>query len=186
MMFTVVPWRRNLLQARPFTTALHRPCSSLATTTQYQHNGVNRGSCRRTLTSARFTTRSRNPVLIVNNHNTKFSLSPVLQVYRTSCRSLTTSLSQGDIQKRLDEFQDLFVEARLCIEDATDSAGTRYFEDDAQAAIDAVNEAVQAFQRLIDDIENEDEKNRVLRSNGLKVEQLKGELEMAIKGGHDH
>ena len=35
------------------------------------------------------------------------------------------------------------------------------------------------------DIEDLNEKNRVLRGNGLKVEQLKGELELALKGG-DH
>ena len=101
-------------------------------------------------------------------------------------RRAASSLSEAEVNKRLNEFQDLFVEARLCIEDATESAGTKYFEDDVEAATDAVNEAVQAFQNLIDDMDDENEKNRILRSNGLKVEQLKGELEMALHGGHDH
>eukprot|EP00529_Nitzschia_sp_RCC80_P035484 CAMPEP_0113462868 /NCGR_PEP_ID=MMETSP0014_2-20120614/12337_1 /TAXON_ID=2857 /ORGANISM="Nitzschia sp." /LENGTH=175 /DNA_ID=CAMNT_0000354791 /DNA_START=28 /DNA_END=558 /DNA_ORIENTATION=- /assembly_acc=CAM_ASM_000159 len=96
------------------------------------------------------------------------------------------SLSEGDIRKRLDEFQDLFVEARLCIEDVVESAGTKYFDDDAEEAQRAVDEAVTAFTKLIDDIESADEKNKILRGNGLKVEQLKGELELALKGGHDH
>ena len=43
---------------------------------------------------------------------------------------------------------------------------------------------VGAFDSLIEDIADTDQKNRILRSNGLKVEQLKGELEMALKGGH--
>jgi hypothetical protein len=86
----------------------------------------------------------------------------------------------------LDAFQELFVEARMCIEDVDESAGTKYFDEDAEAAQEAVDEAVGAFQTLISDIEDVDEKNRVLRGNGLKVEQLKGELEMALKGGHDH
>ena len=97
-----------------------------------------------------------------------------------------SSLSEGDIRKRLDEFQDLFVEARLCIEDVNESAGTKYFDDDAEEAQRAVDEAVAAFTKLIDDIESADEKNKILRGNGLKVEQLKGELELALKGGHDH
>ena len=97
-----------------------------------------------------------------------------------------SSLSDGDIRKRLDEFQDLFVEARLCIEDVVESAGTKYFDDDAEEAQRAVDEAVTAFTKLIDDIESADEKNKILRGNGLKVEQLKGELELALKGGHDH
>ena len=36
----------------------------------------------------------------------------------------------------------------------------------------------------IEDVKDADQKNGILRSNGLKVEQLKGELEMALKGGH--
>lgn len=96
------------------------------------------------------------------------------------------SLSEADIKKRLDEFQDLFVEARLCIEDVVESEGTKYFDEDAEAAQEAVGEAVESFEKLIDEIDNADEKNRVLRGNGLKVEQLKGELELALKGGHDH
>lgn len=95
-------------------------------------------------------------------------------------------MSSDEIQKRLDGFQDLFVEARLCIEDATESAGTSYFEEDAQAATEAVNEAVAAFEQLVNDVDDDDEKNRILRGNGLKVEQLKGELEMALHGGSDH
>ena len=97
-----------------------------------------------------------------------------------------TSLSQQEIQKRLDEFQELFVEARLSIEDCNDSAGTTYYKEDADDAIRAVEEAVLAFQSLIDEIDDINEKNRILRSNGLKVEQLKGELEMALKDGGDH
>ena len=96
------------------------------------------------------------------------------------------TLTEKEIKTRLDDFQDLFVEARLSIEDATDSVGTTYYEEDTDAAVEAVDEAVKAFQTLINDVEDEDEKNRILRGNGLKVEQLKGELEMSLKGGHDH
>lgn len=100
--------------------------------------------------------------------------------------SLFSAMSPSDVQKRLDEFQDLFVEARLCIEDVNDSAGTKYFEEDLEEATRAVDEAVQAFTDLVDSIEDINEKNNVLRSNGLKVEQLKGELKMALDAGGDH
>lgn len=100
-------------------------------------------------------------------------------------RSLAT-LTENEIKKRLDDFQDLFVEARLSIEDCNDSAGTTYYEEDVEVAIEAVDEAVGTFQKLIADIDDETEKNRILRGNGLKVEQLKGELEMALKEGGDH
>jgi hypothetical protein len=45
---------------------------------------------------------------------------------------------------------------------------------------------VKVFQTLIGDLDDEGQKTRVLRGNGLKVEQLKGELEMALNGGHHH
>lgn len=96
------------------------------------------------------------------------------------------AMADSDLKKRLDAFQDLFVEARLVLEDCTDAAGTTYFDEEAEAAQEAVDEAVEAFQTLIADIDDNDQKNRVLRGNGLKVEQLKGELQMALNGGHDH
>jgi hypothetical protein len=91
-------------------------------------------------------------------------------------------MPEDELRDRLDAFQELFVEARLSIEDCTESA---YFDEDAEAAREAVDAAVQTFEQIIADIPDPDQKNRVLRSNGLKVEQLKGELEMAInKGNH--
>mmetsp|Transcript_105395 Transcript_105395/g.157780 ORF Transcript_105395/g.157780 Transcript_105395/m.157780 type:complete len:175 (-) Transcript_105395:160-684(-) len=123
------------------------------------------------------------PLLDIHQ-NRPYPSNPIISVHR--CAFSSSPLSAKDIQKRLDGFQDLFVEARLCIEDVDESIGTKYFDEDAEAAQEAVNEAVAAFEQLISDIEDADEKNRVLRGNGLKVEQLKGELEMALKGGHDH
>ena len=50
-----------------------------------------------------------------------------------------------------------------------------------------MDEAVAAFEKIIEDIEDKGQKNSVLRSNGLKVEQLKGEIQMIIDGhGHHH
>ena len=93
-------------------------------------------------------------------------------------------MPDDQLNKRLDTFQHLFVEARLCIEDVVDAAETTYFDDDAETAKEAVAAAVNEFNAILNAIEDTDQKNRVLRSNGLKVEQLKGELEMAVKGGH--
>ena len=95
-----------------------------------------------------------------------------------------TLMPEDEIKKRLDEFQELFVEARYCIEDATDAADSTYFDEEAQTAKEAVDKAVETFDSLINDIQDVDQKNGILRSNGLKVEQLKGELQMALSGGH--
>ena len=99
-------------------------------------------------------------------------------------RRFFSIMPDDELNKRVQTFQDLFVEARMCLEDVTDSAETTYFDEDAEAATEAVTEAVNEFNGIINDLTDEDQKTRVLRSNGLKVEQLKGELEMAIKGGH--
>ena len=114
--------------------------------------------------------------------------SSVLRPYFASIRSsrnhycLFSTMPEDELRDRLDAFQELFVEARLSIEDCTESA---YFDEDVEAAREAVDAAVQTFEQIIADIPDPDQKNRVLRSNGLKVEQLKGELEMAInKGNH--
>ena len=107
------------------------------------------------------------------------------QPQQPKCRYLAT-MADADLNKRLEQFQELFVEARLSIEECQDAAGTKYFDEEAEAATDAVADAVAAFTAILNDIRDPDQKNRVLRGNGLKIEQLKGELDMALKGGHDH
>eukprot|EP00519_Triparma_laevis_P002586 CAMPEP_0182508088 /NCGR_PEP_ID=MMETSP1321-20130603/24358_1 /TAXON_ID=91990 /ORGANISM="Bolidomonas sp., Strain RCC1657" /LENGTH=93 /DNA_ID=CAMNT_0024714111 /DNA_START=180 /DNA_END=461 /DNA_ORIENTATION=+ len=93
-------------------------------------------------------------------------------------------MPDDDLRRRLEEFQDLFVEARLCIEDANDSMETTYFDEEAEAAKEAVDEAVKMFEGIVKDLEDTEQKNSVLRGNGLKVEQLKGELQLMLTGGH--
>lgn len=114
------------------------------------------------------------------------NINPVLFSSRWFSSSSSDSLCPKQIQVRLNEFQELFVEARMCIDDVKDSVGTVYYEDDADDARDAVDAAIQHFEALVAEITDIDEKNKVLRSNGLKVEQLKGELELTLNGGHDH
>ena len=103
-----------------------------------------------------------------------------------SSESSESSLCPKQIQVRLNEFQELFVEARMCIDDVKDSVGTVYFEDDADDAREAVEAAITHFETLVKEITDLDEKNKVLRSNGLKVEQLKGELEVTLAEHDDH
>ena len=49
-------------------------------------------------------------------------------------------MSDDNLRRRLDDFQDLFVEARMCIEDAVESQETTYFDEEAEAAKEAVDE----------------------------------------------
>eukprot|EP00548_Thalassiothrix_antarctica_P000440 CAMPEP_0194132454 /NCGR_PEP_ID=MMETSP0152-20130528/2925_1 /TAXON_ID=1049557 /ORGANISM="Thalassiothrix antarctica, Strain L6-D1" /LENGTH=96 /DNA_ID=CAMNT_0038827517 /DNA_START=176 /DNA_END=466 /DNA_ORIENTATION=+ len=96
-------------------------------------------------------------------------------------------MADDTLRRRMDDFQDLFSEARLDMEDARDSDGTTYFAEDLDAAQESVDTAVAAFSEIIQDLDDIDQKNSVLRSNGLKVEQLKGEIKLIIDGhGHHH
>jgi len=82
------------------------------------------------------------------------------------------------------EFQDLFVEARMCIDDLKDAVGTVYYDDDAEETREAVEAAIACFETLLSEIPNLEDKNKIRRSNGLKVEQLKGELELTLNSDH--
>jgi len=96
------------------------------------------------------------------------------------------SLSSDDQRKRLQSFQDLFVEARDCIADAEESIGTTYYDEDFEAAKEAVDEAVQAYEDIISELDTK-EASDVRSANGLKVEQLKGELSQVVdKSMDDH
>merc|ERR1740139_1869418 len=116
---------------------------------------------------------------------------PQRQQQGGTVRNLTTSgkndapiMDEKELRDRLEIWQDLFVEARMCIEDARDSADTTYFDEEAEVAKESVDEAIAVFDGLVADLHDIQQKNSVLRSNGLKAEQLKGELQMVLTGGH--
>jgi hypothetical protein len=92
-------------------------------------------------------------------------------------------LSDDEYRKKLDDFQSLFVEARLCIEDAQDSLDTKYYDEDAEDAQLAVNLAITAFKDLSASLDEERQRS-LMGGNGLKVEQLKGELTLLLDSAH--
>jgi hypothetical protein len=101
-----------------------------------------------------------------------------------SCRFFAI-MPDDEMNRRLNGFQDSFVVARDCIEDVLDTdKDDEYFEDNVTFAKDSVAAAIEDFNSILNDLDDPDQRNRVLRSNGLKVKQLEGELEMALKGGH--
>jgi hypothetical protein len=92
-------------------------------------------------------------------------------------------LSDDEHRKKIDDFQSLFVEARNCIEDAQDSADTKYYDEDAEDAKAAVKEAIDSFQELSASLD-EERKSSLMAGNGLKVEQLKGEMQLLLDSAH--
>eukprot|EP00656_Telonema_subtile_P000291 TRINITY_DN10147_c0_g1_i2.p1 TRINITY_DN10147_c0_g1~~TRINITY_DN10147_c0_g1_i2.p1 ORF type:complete len:138 (-),score=43.15 TRINITY_DN10147_c0_g1_i2:32-445(-) len=94
-------------------------------------------------------------------------------------------VAAADLNTQLNEFQGLFVEAREILVDANESIGTKYIEDDLEDAQAAVKDAVGAFDKLISGLD-EQQKTSVMQANGLKVEQLKGELQLIIDKVNEH
>ncbi|CAK9174156.1 unnamed protein product [Ilex paraguariensis] len=81
-----------------------------------------------------------------------------------------------DTTKVVDEINLKFAEAREEIETAMESKETVYFDEEAECARAAVKEVLDMFEGLLEKLP-ESEKGAIRRSMGLKIEQLKAELE---------
>ncbi|CAM9244781.1 unnamed protein product [Choristocarpus tenellus] len=84
----------------------------------------------------------------------------------------------------MDDFNDLFVTAREEIDFASESRETTYFNEEADAAKEAVEEAVNMFEGFLAEVD-EDKRQEIMRGSGLKVEQLKAELSLLLEAD-DH
>lgn len=96
-------------------------------------------------------------------------------------RRFSTGSSDGggsppDVNKVVDEINLKFAEAREEIEMAMDAKETVYFNEEAESARTAVTEVLEMFSGLLEKV-TEKEKASLQRSMGLKIEQLKAELE---------
>jgi len=154
-------------------------------------NTVNRDGKQRVLSSpsAVAGATKESVFLTMSNHFPRHQLQQSIRQFATTTTITKPTkkavlMDSEELRNKLDNFQDLFVEARLCIEDARDSAETTYFDEEVDTAQVAVDEAMAAFNELVNELEDLDQKNSVLRSNGLKAEQLKGELQLVLSGGH--
>ena len=76
----------------------------------------------------------------------------------------------------MDEINAKFAEAREEIDVAMDSKETVYFNEEAQSAREAVMLVLDKYNGLLDRLP-EAEKGTLQRSMGLKMEQLKAELD---------
>ncbi|CAL5219976.1 g1914 [Coccomyxa viridis] len=83
--------------------------------------------------------------------------------------------SVDDYQSQLDAINDAFVEARDEIEYAQEDSETVYFEEGLKTAQKAVGEAMGKYNALLDSL-SEQERGKLQRSMGMKMEQLKAEL----------
>lgn len=81
-----------------------------------------------------------------------------------------------DTETEVDDINLKFAEAREEIESAMDSKETVYFNEEAECARRAVGEVVDMYQGLLRKLP-ENDKAAIQRAMGLKIEQLKAELQ---------
>eukprot|EP00238_Polyblepharides_amylifera_P002263 CAMPEP_0196591750 /NCGR_PEP_ID=MMETSP1081-20130531/70770_1 /TAXON_ID=36882 /ORGANISM="Pyramimonas amylifera, Strain CCMP720" /LENGTH=129 /DNA_ID=CAMNT_0041915219 /DNA_START=183 /DNA_END=573 /DNA_ORIENTATION=- len=84
--------------------------------------------------------------------------------------------SSFNYQKEVDLINDKFAEARDEIEMATEDAETVYFNESAETAREVTKDALDRWAKLLLSVD-EETKNLLQRSMGLKMQQLKAELE---------
>ncbi|XP_061345202.1 embryogenesis-like protein [Gastrolobium bilobum] len=95
---------------------------------------------------------------------------------RHDLRSFSGGSSELDHNKEVDTINLKFAEAREEIEMALESKDTVYFDEEAECARAAVNEVLSMFEGLLARLPEKD-RGALQRSMGLKIEQLKAELQ---------
>ncbi|CAL9240323.1 unnamed protein product [Arabidopsis halleri] len=106
-------------------------------------------------------------------------ISRIPNAFQENQRRYGTDSSSGspvDVNKVVDEINLKFAEAREEIEMAMDAKETVYFNEEAECARAAVAEVLEMFEGLLGKV-TEKEKASLQRSMGLKIEQLKAELQ---------
>ncbi|KAI5073871.1 hypothetical protein GOP47_0011884 [Adiantum capillus-veneris] len=91
-------------------------------------------------------------------------------------REVFFSSAAEDYKSEVDEINSKFAEARDEIEMAMESKETVYFDEEARTAREAVQLVLNKYQTLVAKLPDPD-KGSVQRSMGLKMEQLKAELD---------
>merc|ERR1719310_2689895 len=73
----------------------------------------------------------------------------------TRLMSTAQGLSSDEFRRRLEDFQEHFAEARMCLDDARESAGSSYFADDILDAKEATDKAAEMYAALLADLDEE-------------------------------
>ncbi len=91
----------------------------------------------------------------------------------------TVEQHQADVET----INEKFTEARDELEYAKEEVGTVYYNEAAQEARAVVEATLSMFSGLLDKLQ-EDEKQKLQRSMGMKMEQLKVSVIRAVKDAH--
>eukprot|EP01024_Parvocaulis_polyphysoides_P025403 TRINITY_DN23184_c0_g3_i1.p3 TRINITY_DN23184_c0_g3~~TRINITY_DN23184_c0_g3_i1.p3 ORF type:complete len:130 (-),score=16.77 TRINITY_DN23184_c0_g3_i1:404-793(-) len=107
--------------------------------------------------------------------------SQILQAHRVGLVQIFQGLKYRqfatvqDLQNEIDDLNDKFATARDEIELAKEDAETVYFNESHATAKQVVDEVMEKWQNVLERLD-EEEKMKLQRSMGLKMEQLKAEF----------
>ena len=95
------------------------------------------------------------------------------------------TITLANVNQQMQIFNDKYAEAKLLIDDAAESAGTRYFEEDLEDAKVGVEDCVRLYTKIIADLEKGSEEERakvssLIKENEMKVKQLKESYEVQV------
>eukprot|EP00877_Chromochloris_zofingiensis_P008929 jgi/Chrzof1/428/Cz01g15160.t1 len=91
------------------------------------------------------------------------------------CRDSRLYVTRTSYDEEVDDINELFTEARDEIEMAREDADTVYFNESTETARKIVAELLLKWQKLLSTLPEED-RSKLQRAMGLKIEQLKAEL----------
>ncbi|XP_071797890.1 uncharacterized protein [Asterias amurensis] len=104
------------------------------------------------------TTTSRNSLSMLSAHQQRFM---------TTGNGLTSDM----LRREMENLSDRFMEAKELLDDARESMGTVYFNDDLEDADGAVEETLKEYKSLLARL-SEEQKQTVMRTIGLRMEEL--------------
>ncbi|KAL3513981.1 hypothetical protein ACH5RR_026698 [Cinchona calisaya] len=120
---------------------------------------------------------SSDPFSILNPKKNPYFLQPFSSISSTQFKKLQNlRLYSVETDKEVDTINLKFAEAREEIDSAMESKETVYFDDEADCARAAVKEVLDLYEGLLRKLP-ENGRAAIQRSMGLKIEQLKAELE---------
>ncbi|KAF9538895.1 hypothetical protein EC957_006042 [Mortierella hygrophila] len=121
--------------------------------------------------------------ILTSLYNTSSNRAVIAQQYQqyqsrtfVSPSQILFAANSADVDKGVQNITDLFMVARDELEYAEEARGSVYYNDDKETAREAVQETLDAYNVLLQDLDDA-QKLDVQRKIGLKIMELKSQLD---------
>ncbi|PIK51234.1 hypothetical protein BSL78_11894 [Apostichopus japonicus] len=94
--------------------------------------------------------------------------------------SSSSTLSHTDLRKEVDSLSDQFIETRELLDDARNSFGSVYFNEDLNEAQESLSNTLEQYSTLLEKL-SDAQRQQVARTVGLKMEELKAQQNMIME-----